>query len=67
MEMEKEKSCDDCVNRLLCPTRKKDMPYSVCDGYNDEGVFAGLLYLNFQIDKDRAKRMLSFVKEMQGK
>ena len=61
-----DKSCENCVNRLICPTRRLDKPLDICNGYNDEGVFAGLLYLAFHIDKPKADDTLKFIKKLQG-
>ena len=37
--MEKSKTCDTCVSRFICPLLRP------CDGWNDEGVFWGLLMM----------------------
>lgn len=61
-----DKSCENCVNRLICPTRRLDEPLDICSGYNDEGVFTGLLSLAFHIDKPKADDTLKFIKKLQG-
>ena len=61
-----ERTCDLCVNRFLCPTRKKSKPLDICDGYNEKDVFIGLLELNFAISKETATKMLTFVDKIQG-
>ena len=60
------KSCENCVNRLICPTKRVDKPLDICDGYNKEDVFTGLLYLAFRIDKQKAVDTLKFIKKLQG-
>lgn len=37
--MGKSKTCDTCVSRFICPLLRP------CDGWNDEGVFWGLLIM----------------------
>ena len=59
------KTCENCVNRFICPTRKKSKPNSVCDGYNDKEVFIGLISLTTLVDNAIIKNRLDFIEKLQ--
>ena len=60
-----KKICDNCINRLICPTRQINKPENICDGFNNENVFIGLSSLTFNINGDKIKRILKFIKNLQ--
>lgn len=55
-----EKSCETCVSRFICPNNHR-----VCDEYNDEGFFWGLIKLNFPLNEERIDRQRKFIKSLQ--
>lgn len=63
--MREIRTCENCVNRLLCPTRKTSKPNDICDGYNEEGVFRGLLTLAFPFVEKIIDDRLNFIKKLQ--
>ena len=58
-----KKTCSNCVNRFLCPNN-----YRVCDGWNNEGLFWGLIKLNFPLPEEFIDEERAFIKlrEMNG-
>lgn len=58
----KDKTCNTCVSRLLCPLRGYRQ---VCDGYNDEDVFWGFLYMMFPQLQNAFIKIRESLKEMQ--
>ena len=59
------KTCENCVNRFICPTRKKSKPNSVCDGYNDKEVFTSLISIATLVDNAIIKNRLDFIEKLQ--
>lgn len=59
------KTCENCVNRFICPTRKKSKPYSVCNGYNDKEVFISLIALATCVYNSIIKDRLDFIEKLQ--
>lgn len=59
-EAEKKKTCNECVSRFLCPNN-----YRACDGYNDEGLFWGLVKLNFPLAEERIDKQRALIKSLQ--
>lgn len=61
----KRNCCNNCVNRLICPTFRND---ECCDGYNDEQVFNGLLKMMFGgTANQHIDNMLEKIKIIQGR
>lgn len=60
------KTCENCVNRFICPTRKKSKPNNICDGYNDKKVFASLVSITTFTDISIIKDRLDFIEKLQG-
>lgn len=54
-----DKSCENCVSRFICPNN-----YRTCAGWNDEGLFWGLLKLSFP-NGERVDHMREFIKSIQ--
>lgn len=42
--MKNKKTCDNCVNKYLCPNFNK---FGTCMGWGNREVFIGLIKLNF--------------------
>lgn len=59
------KTCENCVNRFICPTRKKSKPNNVCDGYNDKKVFTSLIALATCVNNSKIKDRLDFIEKLQ--
>lgn len=56
-----EKTCDNCVSRLICPMRS-----TPCMGWNDEEVFWSLLKLPHMDLVDRIDDYRKFVVSLQS-
>ena len=54
------KTCENCVNRFLCPNN-----YRACDGYNDEKLFWRLMALRFPSLKNMINESYKFIKSSQ--
>lgn len=59
------KTCENCVNRFICSTRKKAKPNKVCDGYNDKEVFTSLVTITTFTDNSVIKDRLDFIEKLQ--
>ena len=59
------KTCETCVNRFICPTRKKSKPNNICDGYNNKEVFTSLISIITLEDNTIIKNRLDFIEKLQ--
>lgn len=59
------KTCENCVNRFICPTRKKSKPNNICDGYNNKEVFTSLISIITLEDNTIIKNRLDFIEKLQ--
>ena len=59
------KTCENCVNRFICPTRKKSKPNNICDGYNNKQVFTSLISIITLEDNTIIKNRLDFIEKLQ--
>ena len=62
--MKEKRKCQNCANRFICPTYREN---ECCDGYNDKGVFAGLIRLSIMpfVDYDHILERLEAVERIQ--
>lgn len=59
------KTCETCVSRFICPTRKKSKPNNICDGYNNKEVFTCLITILTLEDNTIIKNRLDFIEKLQ--
>ena len=59
------KTCENCVNRFICPTRKRAKPNNICDGYNNKKVFTSLISIITLEDNTIIKNRLDFIEKLQ--
>ena len=59
------KTCENCVNRFICPTREKAKLNKVCDSYNDKEVFTNLVAITTFTDNSIIKDRLDFIEKLQ--
>ena len=57
-----KKTCDTCVSRYICFLAGAKEP---CNGWNDEGMFRGLLKTIMPTSWDEIDRALDFVKNFE--
>ena len=55
------KKCKNCVSRLICP-----LIGTLCAGYNDEGLFWGLLKMNFPFNDNAIDRQRKHIEALQA-
>lgn len=55
-----DRSCSNCVSRYICPNN-----YRPCSGWNDEGLFWGLINLLFPFQDEKIDRKREFIKSLQ--